>query len=219
MDSSQYNDALLASIDRVTRQPTAIEKVTDIHHGAPQVWDQIKGENARQFAAFALYRDLGPTRSKKLVAEESGYSRARLEDIASKYRWNERALAYDRELDRMRQAATKLETFNMASRQARLGLKMQTLAEKRIDRYAGSPELQESLTPNDVVRLASEGVRIERLAEGETTGDEGQPIIFAIGGLTKLPKWAPTILTGGKEANGDQIQEGASPTTGDIPRP
>lgn len=180
-----------------------------------QPWDILTGENPRQFAAFTLYRDLGPERTFEMVRRETGYGQGSFTRMYKKWNWKERALAWDLYLDRQRQGLVKNASHNMSQRQAGLGRRMQTLAEKRIAQIEQSDELINSLSVTDAVRLASEGVRIERLAEGETTDNSGQPIVFNIavvgdkGEIIQdkfIPKWAPKIIEGNTD-NGNQIQE------------
>lgn len=156
----------------------------------PYVWDRDEGESAGHFAMFVFYRDLGPVRTYEAVRREFNRSPKSFREVYVKRHWRDRALAYDAHLDQVRQGANRLIVHNMAQRQAALGVKMQVMAEKRLGQYAADENLMATVSVGDAIKLASEGVRIERLAEGETTGDEGQPIIFNIAGST-LPKWAP----------------------------
>lgn len=191
--------------------------VLSIAMAEPQIWDRMPEESFRQFAAFALYRDLGPTRSLSIIADESGYGKSTIDRLSIRYRWRERVSAYEKHLDGLKQAATKLQTYNMAQRQAALGLKMQDLAGKRLQQFIDTPDLQATMTVSDVAKLASEGVRIERLAEGESTSNEDNKITFVLAGQS-LPKWAPKNLIVDAEPieqeNGDGSSGGASTSSG-----
>jgi hypothetical protein len=156
----------------------------------PWIFDRMEGESASYFAMFTFYRDLGPIRTYEAVRREFDRSPSQFATIHKRWNWKERALAYDHHLDQVRQGATRLTVHNMAQRQAALGVKMQVMAEKRLGEFAENPDLMASVSIGDTVKLAAEGVRIERLAEGESTGEENQPIIFNITG-SSLPKWAP----------------------------
>lgn len=158
-------------------------------------WDRQPAEHPRHFAAFCLYRDMGVNRTIAAVRSETGYSKSTMDGIVKRWKWQSRVLAYERNLDQYRQSATALSVHNMAQRQAALGQKLQTVAERRIDQIAADPGLMATLTASDAVRLATEGVKIERLAEGESTGDEGgQAIIFNLV-ANSHPKWAPKHVT------------------------
>jgi hypothetical protein len=61
-------------------------------------FDRIEGEGPKAFAAFAIYRDMGPDRTLAAVLDAlgkaSGYSRM-LEEWSSDWNWVERARAWD----------------------------------------------------------------------------------------------------------------------------
>lgn len=68
-------------------------------------WEQQDGEPGKAYAAFRLYRDMGPTsRSIAKVAEQRGErgSTSRTSLWSSKWRWVERAAAYDAWVDVIR---------------------------------------------------------------------------------------------------------------------
>src|SRR5438874_6587799 len=66
-------------------------------------WERQPGESAEAFEAFKLYRDGGPKRSRRKVAERLSKSQALMSRWQSRYRWRERVDAYDRERDRQEQ--------------------------------------------------------------------------------------------------------------------
>ena len=64
-------------------------------------WEMQTGETSKQFSAFSIFRDLGPSRSISEVAKlwsESGAT-SRLREWATINNWNERAIAYDKHID------------------------------------------------------------------------------------------------------------------------
>ncbi len=71
-------------------------------------WERQKGETHKAFAAFLVYRDLGPDRTIKLAGKSigrisDGYDRMS-EDWSAKYGWVARAASYDSHLDSIRVA-------------------------------------------------------------------------------------------------------------------
>ncbi|MFF4756856.1 hypothetical protein ACFY2B_45430, partial [Streptomyces sp. NPDC001270] len=72
------------------------------------------------FAAFAVYRDLGPARSVTKVARELDKSRALVGRWSRQFAWVLRATAYDREQDRLFLAEQSQARREVARRQAKL---------------------------------------------------------------------------------------------------
>ena len=68
-------------------------------------WDRQKHETQKAFAAFVVYRDLGPDRSQEKAAAELGKSRQLLNKWSVKWSWVTRARDYDDHLDALRQKA------------------------------------------------------------------------------------------------------------------
>lgn len=80
----------------------------------PKPWDRLPDESEAAYKAFLAYRDLGKKRSQdsaaKVLAESLGHTwsnrkRARggrLVDWSSKFRWVERATAWDKHRDQLR---------------------------------------------------------------------------------------------------------------------
>lgn len=143
-------------------------------------WEKRADESAKAFHAFALYRDLGPHRSLSKVARalvESG-SAYKTTDAAEtmlsrwspKYRWVDRAEAYDMEVDaRMREA--REATMEVATRRhAQAGVVLQGLAMRRVRGEADVPPLSPAeLDASDVASMLRTGVQIERQAHGLPT--------------------------------------------------
>jgi hypothetical protein len=144
-------------------------------------WDRRSGESKQAFHSFGVYRDLGPTRSLAKAAKALGKAEGTLEQQSTKYGWVERAEAWDFHVDRERQEARVEEERRSVTQQIQLGRLLRGTAAVRITgREAGARadgslvEEVAALDPNDmnaqdVARLASEGVRIERTAMGLPT--------------------------------------------------
>lgn len=63
-------------------------------------WERQEGETEPAFEAFRTFRDMGLARSIKGTYEALGKSKALITDWASRWRWHERARAYDNYVDR-----------------------------------------------------------------------------------------------------------------------
>lgn len=131
--------------------------------GDVKPWERQPGESGPAYAAFELYRDLGPNeRSLVKVARQLGKSVTLMERWSTRWSWKERVAAWDAEITRQKIAAQVKAAREMAERHAKVGLSLQ----KR------GLELLHNLEPGsaswqDAVRLISEGVKIERVARGE----------------------------------------------------
>jgi hypothetical protein len=140
-------------------------------------WERMPAESDKAFAKFCAYRDMGPQRSlaklRQLHAGEKGWTRGAIEDLCSRWRWVDRAAAWDDEQDRARSEAQTRMIAEMAERQARDGLDMQKLARGAMakwvkqDPQTGQLVLARQLSPFEVVRLYQAGFQVERLARGE----------------------------------------------------
>jgi hypothetical protein len=147
-----------------------------------QPWDQQKNESPKAWAAFILYRDMGP-RERTLEKVESklreqngtatppqpGGKKRRpsggLTAWQSRHRWVERAKAWDQEQDRIGCEARIAEIREMNKRQAKAGLLAQSRAIDKLNKM--KPDEIEKLTVGEVVALLREGARLERIARGE----------------------------------------------------
>jgi hypothetical protein len=74
---------------------------------APPPWEQLDGESSAAYERFRRYRDAGPRRSVRVAGDvprgrpASGYVRR----LAERWRWRERAHAWDLEVHRRRDRA------------------------------------------------------------------------------------------------------------------
>ena len=60
-----------------------------------QPWDRQPDEPPKAFAKFAVFRDLGPSRTLAAAATETGVSRDRVVQLSAAYSWVDRASAFD----------------------------------------------------------------------------------------------------------------------------
>lgn len=160
-------------------------------------WERQPGESQRAFAAFAVYRDLGPSRSISAVARITGRTRSLIGDWSARYRWVERAAAFDREEDRRRIEAHFAEAERMAARHAQtaqlfvrlLGLPAQALAARlRDDPEAVLDELRWKTIVRDgeevrVPRPATELLRLMRDLSGA---------LVSVATMERLARGAPS---------------------------
>ncbi|WP_148086539.1 hypothetical protein [Micromonospora sp. HM5-17] len=140
-------------------------------------WDRQDDEPEKAYSYFALYRDLGRTRTVAKAAAEVHKSRDYLHKLASTWRWVQRAQAWDREQDRLYSEGLAERRRDMAERHARIASALQAKIVARLQSLDPA-----ALTPNDIARWLEVATRVERLALGlpdsttAHTGPDGGPI-------------------------------------------
>src|SRR3954466_9461560 len=123
----------------------------------PVLYDRQPGESRQAFAAFATYRDLGPSRSLVKAGRELGKSLALLERWSARWRWVARAEAYDEFLDQLKRDRTTQLILEMCARHATLAQKLNNLTAEEIDR----------MTFDQLATLLKVAVSVETRARGE----------------------------------------------------
>lgn len=130
-------------------------------------------ETALAFEAFAIYRDTGPGRSVRAVAEKMGKDQALLERWCTVHAWVRRSRSYDADLDRRKQLVDLREVESMRKRQIQISLKLQALGVVELDRTLEraledqSGSAGEPIDPALIVKLIEAGAKLERLNRGE----------------------------------------------------
>lgn len=127
-------------------------------------WDRHPSESPPAFEAFALYRDMGLSRSAGKVAKQLGKSTTIIERWCTGHSWVARAAVWDEELDRVAQAEAQQAIRDMSKRHAQLAVAMQTKAAQALQTLDAS-----TLNASQIARLVRDSVRVERLARGEPT--------------------------------------------------
>lgn len=126
------------------------------------MWDQQLGESDVQYGRFNDYRLMGRGRSVRAVAEGIGKSPSYLHNIAHRYRWRERAHAWDTEEDRLFLEKLSDERRRMVDEHLKLSRSMLAKVAQRLKGL--DPE---DLTPADLSRWAQVLTQIQRQALGE----------------------------------------------------
>ncbi len=154
------------------------------------VWDRQTGESTKAYAAFATYRDLGPSgRSIAKAAQALGKHKVTLEAWSRKWSWVARVEAWDDENERLLRREQDQARKEMCERHAKLGTLFQNKIVQRL--MAFSEADLAGMTPRDLAYWLDIGVKVERLARGEPTaevrnrlaGARGEPAInVTVGG-------------------------------------
>jgi hypothetical protein len=144
-------------------------------------FERMPGESAVAFAAFVVYRDVGPTRSIRKLRQEVGKSRAVLERWSVRWSWVERVRLWDAEVD-ANLRAENLERLQEDARRhhAVAGLFLQKLVERL---QAVRPE---DLPLSALPHYLDVAVKVQRLALGvaadtvEVAGNPERPLEVAV---------------------------------------
>ncbi len=143
-------------------------------------FERQQGESPKAFAAFVVYRDIGPTRSQEEVSRRLAKSRQVISRWSARYNWVERARMYDRAIDAKarRQAEQKAarEREQMFYRHAEQSRGLQDMANivlQEFKRRLGGDQI-EYLPGDDLIKLVQllpktvdVAQKLERLAVGE----------------------------------------------------
>ncbi len=97
-------------------------------------WDRQPGESAKAFDAFGVYLNLGPTRSITKVAQTLNKSRTWLGTWSSKYKWVDRALAWDADVRKTELLETAEELKQSRKRRIQTAQTIHTLAVRELQR-------------------------------------------------------------------------------------
>lgn len=127
-----------------------------------EAWEQEGKEPEKAFAAFVAYLDTDPEkRSVPKLAKQRKTALRTVQTWAKTWRWRERVLAWDREIERRRRRRHLAQLGAMGERHAGLGATLQNKAEKALRKVT-----QKTLAANPGLALAvaKTGAEIERKA-------------------------------------------------------
>ena len=130
-------------------------------YGHLEVWDQKPNEPNGDHKKFAFYRDLGPTRSQKQVAENFGVKLNTIYKLSSHHQWAYRAAAYDREQDRVDQEWVQNERRKAMTRHVRQAQSLQSKWIQGLQRIDPA-----DLDVKDIIKYAEIATKLERQALG-----------------------------------------------------
>ena len=130
------------------------------------LWDERQpGEGQKAWAAFTVYRDLGSIRSitkawRKFSTREEGEN-GRWELWARKFRWVERAAAYDSHLDGQRRLALERRLALLTERQIEYKFKAQDYVEDLVETLRGAVKKHEPAPVTDIERTEDKEVTVK----------------------------------------------------------
>ena len=124
-----------------------------------RAWERQDGESGKAYEAFLAYRDMG-------AARRLGKSRALIDRWRRQWNWEERARAYDKELDRAAYEEALQAVREMSRRHIDMARQMQDKALEALSSLE-----PDAIRPKDIVAMAHEGVRIERDSRAQIVED------------------------------------------------
>lgn len=133
------------------------------------------GEGGKAFEAFVEYRDLGPVRSVSIVAGRLEKSGSLIGRWCGEWGWVERTAAWDADVDRKARDMIATDRMNrmreMREGHASLGHALTQVAAVGLEQYAGDTGAAKArkLSAVELARIADVGMKMERLAMGDTT--------------------------------------------------
>lgn len=122
-------------------------------------WEKGATESQEAFNAFLLFRDAGAGRSTAAVAVHLNMSVNVIDRWAGRWRWMDRAIAWDQHQTAGAVQASVRADREMAERQVQEAKLLQQKALQRL-RDLNPAEL----SPTDAARLLTDGARLEREA-------------------------------------------------------
>lgn len=166
---------------RKKRNPIKPRPESPRKKGKAKPWEPQPNEPLEYFRLFSFYRDM-QRRSLAQLARVFGIGPKTAEKHCAKWRWVERAKAWDVELDRRVRDINTAKIAQMHERHINMGLGMQRGAALELQAWvhkieqahadakaAGKPWHDPTLSTADILRLADYGIKIERLARGTHT--------------------------------------------------
>jgi prefoldin subunit 5 len=137
-----------------------------------QPWQKQPGETPAAYRAFCQYRDLGPNRTA-LNAFRQAKGRPQASNLpgvwtawCSRYRWPERAAAYDAHLERESRQRAEVETIKRRAEMLRKHQQAGELLRARGVEYFTKQKVEDGRTAIAAVKT---GIDVERQAEGLPT--------------------------------------------------
>jgi hypothetical protein len=173
--------------------------------GRHELWDPLPDETTKAYDAFCRYRDLAGKRSFTLVAQSLNCSLPNITRWSGRFRWSERAIAFDAHMDQKHRDELARERLAMRTRQAAAGHAMQTIAAHAIRELQQKIEMKLPLgmSVGEISQLMAEGSKLERAALGEDAENRFTQIVVNLGDADDEPDADGLTLN---DATPDSIQ-------------
>ncbi len=143
-------------------------------------WDRLDDESKDQYMLFAAYRDMGNRRSIRAIVDITGLSRSRIQPMAVRHSWSDRADQYDVEVARIALKALEGDDSQSEMRNRHAGI-----ARVLVEKAGAAAAMMDPafLAPRDLPVWLDVAAKLERASKGlldtkrlEVTGKGGDPI-------------------------------------------
>ena len=132
-----------------------------------EIWERQKNESSKAYAAFCVYRDLGPDRSlektREILGKSAGYTRW-MQTWSSKYDWVTRAQAYDDYIEGKKRKKNEKEILEMAERHVKVAKAFLLIIAQALQQIDPA-----QLSPSDMAKWLEVATKLERLSRGVPT--------------------------------------------------
>ncbi|HEX7276286.1 MAG TPA: hypothetical protein VF244_02835 [Acidimicrobiales bacterium] len=147
-------------------------------------WERQVGEQLAPWKAFKIYRDLGEERDLGKVMDDPKVKAGMLciKNWASQWKWTERAIQFDRMIDRRKVEARARQTALMHERHIKESMALQQVGMKRVENLLKPENAKklENLAPATALRFVDLGVQIERKARGVDDDRDDEVVVSQI---------------------------------------
>lgn len=133
-------------------------------------WERQVGESGQAYEAFAIYRDEGKSRTVSAVVKRLKKSRSLIDRWKARWNWEERAIAYDNDVERKAKEEAIKERKTMLSRHIKIAMQVQKKALQALDNL----DVKE-MSPKDIkeyIRMATDLERLSRTFNIEKQEEE-----------------------------------------------
>lgn len=132
---------------------------------------RLEGETDIAWQGFQMYLEQGLGRTMTNVAKSLNKSTTVTNRWAKKYRWKERAALYQREIDEWAISRDLTDRKSARLRQLRIARKIQELSSDQLEKHEKmAKEINSPQVDMDkATKIAAEGVKLERLIQGDPT--------------------------------------------------
>ena len=177
-------------------------------------WGRARDESAKAYAAFVVYRDLGPERSLRVAAGRLGKSARLLKRWSSRHRWQERVASWETQQEV--QAESSREAGEEArERRSRNSEQIEKVAMAGLrslmvrDDETGEVRFDKRLKPGEIAALTGVAFRIFPTPEAPAPREEAGASTEALAGLREEDLELLLAVLEGEKAR-EEDQEGAS---------
>lgn len=138
-----------------------------------EVWDRLSGETARAYRAFAVYRDMGVSRSVARVGQELGKSKSLMDRWSGNWHWVHRANEWDAAQDEIHRSEQEQERRDMLRRHAEIGRNILRQVNAKLIEFQTDEGVGADLSLKDIPVWTNIGTQVERKARGEPETIDG----------------------------------------------